>query len=127
MAANPVFAVTPRIGAVSIATADSSYTSPTNFATLVSGVASGTRVSEIVVKNAATSTAALIRIFLHDGTNYYIYDELVVSAASGSATVAQNRTSATYSNLVLPSASWSIRVSTSVSQTTHVIAFVADL
>lgn len=127
MASSPAFAVTPRIGAVSIATADSSYTAPTNFATLISGVSSGTRVSEIVVKNAATSTAALVRIFLHDGTNYYIYDELVVSAATGSATVAQNRTSATYSNLVLPSASWSIRVSTSVSQTTHVIAFVADL
>ena len=127
MAANPVFAVTPRIGAVSIATADSSYTSPTNFATLISGVSTGTRVSEIVVKNAATSAAAIVRIFLHDGTSYYLYDEIVVSAATGSSTVAQNRVTTSYSNLVLPSASWSIRVSTSVSQTTHVIAFVADL
>ena len=33
MAASPVFAVTPRIGSVSIATAEASYTAPTNVGT----------------------------------------------------------------------------------------------
>lgn len=50
MATTPVFAVTPRIGAVSVATADSSYTSPTNVGTLITGAASGTRIAELVVK-----------------------------------------------------------------------------
>jgi hypothetical protein len=39
MATSPTFATTPRIGAVSIATADSSYTAPTNVGTLITGVA----------------------------------------------------------------------------------------
>ena len=127
MAASPVFAVTPRIGNVSIATAESSYTAPTNVGTLITGVASGTRVAEVVVKAAATSAAAIVRLFLYDGTTYWLFDEITVAAATGSATVQQTRVSTTYNNLILPSASWSVRVTTSVAQATHVTALGADL
>ena len=127
MAASPVFAVTPRMTAVSIATADSSYTAPTNVGTLITGASTGTRVSEIVVKCAATSAAAIVRIFLYDGSTYWHFDEVTIAAATGSATVQQTRASTTYNNLILPSASWSVRVTTSVSQATHVTALGADL
>ena len=127
MAASPVFAVTPRIGAVSVSTADSSYTSPTNVGTLITGVAAGTRIAEIVVKSAATSAAAIVRIFLYDGTTYWLFDEVTIAAATGSSTVQQTRVSTTYTNLILPSASWSVRVTTSVGQATHVTALGADL
>lgn len=127
MATSPQFAVTPRIGAVSIATADSSYTAPSNVGTLITGASTGTRIAEIVVKMAATSTAAIVRIFLYDGTNYWHFDEITVAAATGSATVQQTRVSTTYNNLILPSSLWSVRVTTSVSQTTHVTALGADL
>jgi hypothetical protein len=127
MAVSPSFAATPRIGNVSIATAEASYTSPTNFGNLITGASTGTRIAEIVVKNAATSAAAIVRIFLHDGTTYWLFDEVTIAAATGSATVQQTRVSTTYTNLILPSASWSIRVTTSVSQATHVTALGADL
>lgn len=127
MATNPAFATTPRIGNVSIATAESSYTAPTNVGTLITGASTGTRIAEIVVKMAATSAAAIVRVFLYDGTNYWHFDEITVAAATGSATVQQTRASTTYNNLILPSASWSIRVTTSVAQTTHVTALGADL
>jgi len=127
MATAPQFAVTPRIGTVSIATAEASYTAPTDVGTLIAGAATGTRVAEIVVKMAATSAAAIVRIFLYDGTTYYHFDELTVAAATGSATVQQTRVSTTYNNLILPNESWSVRVTTSVAQTTHVTALGADL
>ena len=127
MATSPQFAVTPRIGAVSIATADASYTAPTSVGTLITGASTGTRIAEIVVKNAATSSSAIVRIFLYDGTNYWLFDEVTIAAATGSATVQQTRVSTTYNNLILPSSSWSVRVTTSVAQTTHVTAFGADL
>jgi hypothetical protein len=127
MASSPVFAVTPRIGNVSIATAEASYTAPTNVGTLITGASTGTRVSEIVVKCAATSAAAIVRVFLYDSTTYFLFDEVTVAAATGSATVQQTRVSTTYNNLILPSASWSVRVTTSVSQATHVTALGADL
>jgi hypothetical protein len=127
MATTPAFAVTPRIGAVSIATADSSYTAPTNVGTLITGASTGTRIAELVVKCAATSAAAIVRVFLYDGTTYWLFDEITVAAATGSSTVQQTRVSTTYTNLILPSASWSLRVATSIAQTTHVTAFGADL
>lgn len=127
MATSPAFAVTPRIGAVSIATADSSYTAPTNVGTVLTGVAAGTRVAEVVVKCAATSSAAIVRLFLYDGTTYWLFDEVTVAAATGSSTVQQTRVSVVYNNLILPSASWSLRATTSVSQATHVTALGADL
>jgi hypothetical protein len=80
MATDPAFAVTPRIGAVSISTAETSLTAPTNVGALITAVAAGTRIAEIV-----------------------------------------------YQNLVLPNASWSIRVTTSIAQATHVTALGADL
>lgn len=127
MATAPVFAATPRIGSVSIATADSSYTSPTNVGTALTAGANGTRIAEIVVKCAATSSAAIVRVFLHDGSTYFLFDEYTIAAATGSSTVQQTRVSTTYANLVLPTSSWSVRVTTSVSQATHVSVLGADL
>lgn len=128
MADSPAFAVTPRVGAVSIATADSSYTAPTSVGTLITGVAAGTRISEIVVKSAAASSAAIVRVFLYDGSTYWLFDEISVAAvASPGASTQTTRVSSVYNNLILPSDSWSVRVTTSVSQATHVSAFGADL
>ena len=127
MATSPAFATTPRIGAVSIATADSSYTAPSNVGTVITGVAAGTRIAEVVVKCAATSAAAIVRLFLYDGTTYWLFDEVTIAAATGSSTVQQTRVSVVYNNLILPSASWSLRATTSVSQATHVTALGADL
>jgi len=129
VATSPAFAVTPRIGAVSIATADSSYTAPSNVGVVLTGVATGSRVAEVVVKSVATSAAAIVRLFLYDSstTTYYLFDEVTVAAATGSSTVQQTRVSTVYNNLILPSASWSLRATTSVSQATHVTALGADL
>lgn len=127
MAVSPSFAVTPRIGSVSISTQETSLTSPTNFGTLITGVAAGTRVSEIVVKCAASSAAALVRVFLYDGSTYYLFDEIVVALSTSSNTGATTRVSTRYDNLILPSASWSVRVTTTIAQPTHVTAFAADL
>lgn len=127
MALEPQFAVTPRIGSVSVATADASLTSPTNFGTLITGAATGTRVAEIAVKCASGFAASVVRVFLHDGTSYFLFDEIVLPAAASSTTVASARTRAVYDNLILPSASWSVRVTTSIAQAAHVTALAADL
>ena len=127
MADAPAFAVTPRISSVLVNTAESSWTAPTNVGTLITGAATGTRIAEIVVKSVQTSAAAIIRMFLYDGTTYYLFDEISISAATGSNTVQQSRVSNSYANLILPSASWSLRVTTTISQAAVVTALAADL
>lgn len=127
MAFEPAFAVTPRVGSVSVATQDTSLTAPTSFGTLITGVAAGTRVSEIIAKVASGFAASVVRVFLFDGTNYFLFDELVFTAVASSNTAASGRVRVVYDNLILPSASWSIRVTTTIAQTIHVTALAADL
>jgi hypothetical protein len=128
MATEPSFAVTPRIGSVALAAADTSYTAPANFATVLTGAATGTRVAEVLVQMTATvASATMVRLFLHDGTTYSLFDEITIASSTGSQSVKQSRVSTTYSNLILPSASWSLRATVHSANAGVVIALAADL
>jgi hypothetical protein len=128
MATEPAFATIPRIGSVALAAADTSYTAPTNVATVITGVAAGTRVSEVVVQMTATvSSATMVRLFLYDGTTYFLFDEITIASSTGSQSVKQSRVSTAYSNLILPSASWSLRATVHSANAGVVIALAADL
>ena len=127
MALEPAFAVTPRIGAVNIATANTNRDGTGTVATLITGAATGTRIAEIVVQARVTTTAGMVRIFLYDGTTYRFWDEVAIAAATVSATVKGTRLATLYSNLVLPNASWSLVVSTHNAESIDVIALGADL
>jgi hypothetical protein len=127
MATSPAFAVTPRIASVNIATANTNRDGSGTVATLITGASTGTRIAELVIKARVTTTAGQVRVFLHDGTSFFAFDEIAVAAATVSATVQGTRVSTTYNNLVLPSASWSVRVSTEKAESIDVIALGADL
>lgn len=127
MALEPAFAVTPRIGAVNIATANTNRDGTGTVATLITGAATGTRIAEIVVQARVTTTAGMVRIFLYDGTTYRFWDEVAIAAATVSATVKGTRLATLYSNLVLPNASWSLVVSTHNAESIDVTALGADL
>jgi hypothetical protein len=127
MAADPAFAVTPRIASVNIATANTNRDGTGTVATLITGAATGTRIAEIVVQARVTTTAGMVRIFLHDGSTFFFFDEVSVAAATVSASVKGTRVSTLYTNLVLPNASWSVRVSTHNAESIDVTALGADL
>ena len=127
MALEPAFAVTPRIGAVNVATANTNRDGTGTVATLITGAATGTRIAEIVVQARVTTTAGMVRIFLYDGTTYRFFDEVAIAAATVSGTVKGTRLSTLYSQLVLPNASWSVVVSTHNAESIDVIALGADL
>lgn len=127
MALEPAFAVTPRIGAVNVATGNANRDGTGTVATLITGAATGTRIAEIVCQARVTTTAGMVRIFLYDGTTYRFFDEVAIAAATVSASVKGTRVSTLYSNLVLPNASWSVVVSTHNAESIDVIALGADL
>jgi hypothetical protein len=127
MAADPAFAVTPRIASVNIATANTNRDGTGTVATLITGASTGTRIAELVVQARVTTTAGMVRIFLYDGSTFYFFDEVSIAAATVSASVKGTRVSTTYNNLVLPNASWSIRVSTHNAESIDVTALGADL
>lgn len=129
MATSPAFATVPRIGAAALnASADTSYTAPTNTATIITGAATGTRVAEVVIQMTATvSSATMVRLFLHDGSTHYLLDEVPIAAATGSQSVRQTRVSIGFNNLILPSSSWSLRATCHTANAGVVTALGADL
>jgi hypothetical protein len=127
MATSPAFAVTPRIASVNIATANTNRDGTGTVATLITGASTGTRIAEVCIKARVTTTAGQVRVYLHDGTTFFFFDEIAVAAATVSASVQATRVSVVYNNLILPSASWSIRVSTHNAESIDVTALGADL
>jgi hypothetical protein len=125
MATSPNFAATPRVGAVLISTADTSRTSPTNVGTVLTAGSSGSRIDEINVVAMGTTTANVVRLFLFDGTNYFLLQEVLIAALTPSVTAPVVTYTSTYSNLMLPNG-WSLRATTNNAESYEVLAFGGD-
>ena len=130
MAASPAFISAPRIGRCSLSTANTATDGTGTITDLITGVAAGTRVLSINVQGTATTVAALVNIFLYDGTNYDLFDQFTISATTGSTTVKGYRLVTAYTDLVLPTASWKLGATITVAPsagTVRVAAFGGDL
>lgn len=79
--------------------------------TILTAGASGTLVDDIVFTATATTTAGMLRLFLHDGTNARLLKEIPVAAITPSATVAAWTSSLSNQSILLQSG-WSLRAST---------------
>ncbi len=111
MSTQPIFATTIVSAAVNIATANPNRDGTGTVGTLYTAPANGARIDEIKIKAKVTTTAGMIRFFLHNGTTYFLLTEVLVTAITASATVAAFETSLYELGLVLESG-WSIRVAT---------------
>lgn len=129
MATSPSFIAAPRLATVNVSSANTATDGTGSITTLITGASSGTRVLEVIVKCAATSAAAQINLFLSTdgGTTWRIFDSLTVGAVTQSTTVGGFETSASYVNLVLPDANARLGVTTTIAQSTNVIALGGDL
>jgi hypothetical protein len=130
MAASPAFISTPRIGRCSLSTANTATDGTGTITDLITGVAAGTRVLSINVQGTATTVAALVNIFLWDGTQWDLFDQVTITATTGSNTVKGYRLVTAYTDLVLPTASWKLGATISVAPSTgtvRVAAFGGDL
>lgn len=130
MAANPAFVSTPRIGRCSLSTANTATDGTGTITDLIVGVAAGTRVLSINVQGTATTVASLVNLFLWDGTQWDLFDQITISATTGSNTAKAYRLVTAYTDLVLPSASHKLGATITVAPTTgtvRVAAFGGDL
>jgi hypothetical protein len=130
MAASPAFISTPRIGRLSLSTANTATDGTGTINDLIVGVSAGTRILSVNVQGTATTVAALVNLFLYDGTQWDLFDQVTISATTGSNTVKGYRLVTAYTDLVLPSASWKLGATITVAPTTgtvRVAAFGGDL
>jgi hypothetical protein len=132
MSATAQYASTPKVGSATLTTADTSLTAPTTVGTIVSAGASGTRIDYIEVQGVATTTACLVNLFIYDGTNYILWQQVPVIAITSSTTApafVANLSSNGNSNvmpLTLPTG-YSLRATVTVTQTgVRVTAYGGD-
>lgn len=130
MATAPAFISTPRIGRCSLSTINTATDGTGTITDLIVGAAAGTRVLSVNVQGTATTVAALVNLFLFDGTNYDLFDQITISATTGSTTAKGYRLVTPYTDLVLPNATWKLGATITVAPTTgtvRVAAFGGDL
>jgi hypothetical protein len=128
MAAAPAFAAVPKIGATTVATANTGRDGTGTIATVVTAASGGTQIREVDFKGLGTTAAANIVLYLHDGSTYTVLTEIPVTAITASTTTASYSSAIRFDNLYLPSG-WSLRASVTVVQSPAiaVIALGADL
>lgn len=90
MAANtsPIFTLTPVVGLVAIATANTGRDGTGVIGTVLTAGTNGTRITRITIKATITTTAGMVRLWIHNGTTYFLWKEILVTAITASATVA---------------------------------------
>lgn len=124
MSATPGFAAAPIVGAANLAGFDASLTGPSSFSTVVTGGASGTKIEEIDVIGLATTAAEVVNLFLHNGSTWFLFDQILVTAVTSSTTAVAYRTARTYTNLWVPNG-WTLRASHTVTTNDNKLAIEA--
>lgn len=117
MSATPAYWSNRRMGraVLSAATTDRSGATTTNIVDILTGVAAGTEVTEITVQADNDPADCIILIFLHNGTDYRLYEEFDIgNPAAASTTVSAYREQRYYTGLFLPSASWKLAAAITV-------------
>jgi hypothetical protein len=128
MAANvsPIFTLTPIAACVAISTANTTRDGTGTIGTVWSAGADGGRLEYVRVQATGTTTAGVVRLFIHTGAAYFLWKELLVSAVTPSTTV--EAFSAEYvptAPLALPTG-YSLRASTHNAEAFNIVAHAGN-
>lgn len=127
MASSPVFIGAPKVWQQQISTANTARDGSGTIGTIMSAGASGSRISGIRIMSVGTVTAGMIRFFINDGTNKYLWKERPVIAvtASGSAAGFDDEFIIP-DGLVLPTG-WSLLAATNNAEVFNIFAYGGDI
>jgi hypothetical protein len=132
MAANtaPVFTDTPHMGLVMINTANTNRDGTGSLGDVITGTTDGTRVDRVVIKAGGTTTNGMVRVYLYNGTNTMLWDEVFVPAITASNTAVTFKSTIQSPDLMSPlivlASGQKIQVSTVQAETFYVTAHGAD-
>lgn len=127
MAASPVFVGTPKVWHQALSAANTARDGSGTLADVLTAGTNGSRIDKIRVCASGTTTAGVIRIFLYDGTNTYLRNEILVDAITPSATIKVWEGEITFADgLVLPT-TWHLRASTHNAENFKIFAQGGDI
>ena len=124
---SPIFPSAPIIGIASMVsntavTARTNIVGTTGLTQLTANSTNGTRIDFIETQGQGTTVATIIDVWVNDGTNSYLVDEISLAAATANTTVAASSNVIAYTRLTLPP-TYRLFVSQQVSANVTVFAF----
>lgn len=131
MSTSPQYASTPRCGIGQVSTANTNRDGTGTIGTIFTAGASGSRIDAIDLKAVGTTTAGMIRLFIHDGANARLLTEVPVIAITPSGTLPSWETQLNTNTmtqvlpLILPTG-YSLRAATNNAETFNLLAFGGD-
>lgn len=131
MAASAQYASTPKVGVGQISTANTNRDGTGTIGTVFTAGSSGSRIDMIDIQATATTTAGMVRLFLHNGTTAFLLAEVPVVAVTPSGTIPafsaqlNSNTMTQILPIVIPTG-WSLRASTNNAEAFNVIALGGD-
>ena len=131
MATQARYASVPKYGIGQVSTANTNRDGTGTLATVFTAGTNGSRIDAINLKATGTTTAGMIRLFIHDGLNAILLTEVPVTALTPSGTLpaweAQLNTNSMSQVLpiILPTG-YSLRASTNNAETFNVLAMGGD-
>jgi hypothetical protein len=120
MATQAQYAATPRGAVAQVSTANTNRDGTGTLATVFTAGSNGSRVDDIWIVGTGTTTAGVVRLFVNDGTNSRLWQEVMVTAITPSVSVQVFNTALFNQALILPNG-WSLRASTQIAETFNVI------
>jgi hypothetical protein len=124
---SPIFPSAPIIGIASMVsntavTSRSVISGTTGLTQLTANSTNGTRIDFIEAQGQGTTVATLINVWINDGTNSYLVDEISLGAVTANTTTAAATNTIAYTKLTLPP-TYRVFVSQQVSTNVTVFAF----
>ena len=127
MATDPQFASTIRTAVAQVSTANTNRDGTGTIVTVFTAGSSGSRIETVDITATGTTTAGMIRLFLHDGTNARLLTEQPVPARTPSATAAAFQFTLVFGDYrpLLLANTWSLRASTEKAETFNIHVFAS--
>jgi hypothetical protein len=119
MATTAQYASTVRTAQAQVSVANTARNGTGTIVTVFTAGASGSRIDDIYITATGTTTAGVVRLFLNDGTNTYLFEEILVTAITPSTTVSVFQAVLLNQAIVLASG-WSLRASTNNAETFNI-------
>lgn len=119
MSTSAQYAATVRGANAQVTTANTNRNGTGTIVSVFSAGASGSRIDDIYIVATGTTTAGVVRLFISDGTNIRLWQEILVTAITPSTTVQVWSYALLNLALILPSG-YSLQASTNNSETFNV-------
>lgn len=120
MATTAQYASTVQNASAQISTANTNRNGTGTIVSVMTGATNGTRIDDISIVATGTTTAGVVRLFISDGTNIRLWQEILVSAITPSTTV-QVWSYTLLNQALLLENGWSLQASTNNAETFNII------